>query len=270
MARITLKGTKSPASTGVPRAPTSRAKRAQLQSQRHKPQTPTATVAAPAPSSAAPGVAKVAGEPVRAAPGPEGDRTSSSPAAKLSRRGKPLPAEGSRRRTTAGSSGATRSADRGKPSGAAGPKRASDARNKPSKDASPPRAPTECRPRTDRGKPRSAYAAGAPATPRVVPTPNAEPSAEARESRRSAPIETDERAGPLLAARSRRMDRERLGEGRRQGRRHARRARVATRADRIDPGGGAAPERAGDDPAQQADGLRFRPGRGWAISPPWC
>jgi 23S rRNA pseudouridine2604 synthase len=126
MARITLKVTNPPAPSAAPKPLSSRAKRAQLQSQRHKPLAPATVVTASAPS-AAPRMASVARDPVRAAPRIQGDRTPSSPAAKHSRRGKPLPAEG---------------------------------------------APAEYRPRTDRGKPRSASAAGAPVTPRVVPAPN--------------------------------------------------------------------------------------------------
>jgi 23S rRNA pseudouridine2604 synthase len=83
-----------------------------------------------------------------------------------------LPAEGSRRRAAAGSPGPTDGADRGKPVGAARPKHAFDARKKSSDGAALPRAPAEYRPRTDRGKPRSASAAGAPVTPRAVPTPD--------------------------------------------------------------------------------------------------
>ena len=131
MARITLKVTNPPALSAPPKPLSSRAKRAQLQSQRHKPLAPATVVTASAPS-AAPRVASVAREPVRAAERTQGDHASSSPAAKHSRRDKPLPAEG----------------------------------------APPPRAPAEYRPRTDRGKPRSASAAGAPVTPRVVPTPD--------------------------------------------------------------------------------------------------
>ena len=89
-----------------------------------------------------------------------------------------------------------------------------------------------------------------------------DPCPSSRESGRSAPVEAHERAGPVLAARSRRVDRERLGEGRRHGRHDARRAGVAARAHRHRSGGRAPSERAGDDPAQQADGLRLGPGRG--------
>ncbi|MEP6943380.1 MAG: pseudouridine synthase [Betaproteobacteria bacterium] len=116
MARITLTVTKPAA----PKAPSSRAKRAQFQNKRHKPRAPAPApvVAAPAPS-AAPRVTRVVGDPVRAG----------------------------------------------------GPKRSFEGR-KTSEGAAPPRAPAAYRPRTDRGKPRSAYPAGAPATPRAVSTPD--------------------------------------------------------------------------------------------------
>ncbi|MEO8754137.1 MAG: pseudouridine synthase [Casimicrobiaceae bacterium] len=174
MARITLKVTKPPAPAAAPKAPPSRAKRAQLQNQRHKPLAP-APVAPVPPPSVAPRVAPVAGDPLRTVPRTESDRAPDAPAAKLSRRGKPLPAEGSRRRATAGSPGTPRGDDRGKPGAGAGPKRAFNARKKSSEGApteNRPRAPAEYRPRTDRGKPRSAYAAGAAATPRAVRTPD--------------------------------------------------------------------------------------------------
>jgi len=131
MARITLKVTHPPAPSATPKPLSSRAKRAQLQSQRHQLPAPATVVTASAPS-AAPRMASVTRDPVRAASRSQADRSSSAPAAKHSRRGKPLPAE----------------------------------------RASAPRAPAEYRPRTDRGKPPSASAAGAPAAPRVVPTPD--------------------------------------------------------------------------------------------------
>jgi 23S rRNA pseudouridine2604 synthase len=162
MARITLKVTKSPAPTAAPKALSSRAKRAQLQSKRHKPLAPGPVVAAPAPS-AAPRVTRVAGEPFRAAPRTEGARTSSSPPAMRSRRGKPLPAQGSRGRATTGSNGTA--------GGGARPGRPFDARDKSPEGASPSHARAEHRPRTDRGERRSAPAAGAPVAPRPVPTP---------------------------------------------------------------------------------------------------
>lgn len=58
MARITLKVTKSAASSATPKPLSSRAKRAQLQSQRHKPSAPPVVVAEPAPAApvAAPAV----------------------------------------------------------------------------------------------------------------------------------------------------------------------------------------------------------------------
>ncbi len=146
MARITLKVTKPLAPTAVPKAPSSRAKRAR-QNQRHKPVAP-----APAPIAAIPAPAPVA--------------------APLSRRGKPLPVEGSRGRATVSSSGATAGADRGKPAGGTGPTRTSDTRGKSAEGASPRQPRAEFRPRTDRGKRRSAAPAGTPPPPRAVPTPD--------------------------------------------------------------------------------------------------
>ena len=78
----------------------------------------------------------------------------------------------------------------------------------------------------------------------------------------SAAVEAHERARPLLAARSRRVDRERLGQGRRRRDEHARHARAAFRPHRDRPGRAQASGRARDDPPQQADRLRVGPGRG--------
>jgi len=143
MARITLKATKPLASTAVPKAPSSRAKRAQ-QNQRHKPPAPAPVAAVPAPAPSA---------------------------TPLSRRGKPLPGEGSRGRAITKSSGATGGADQGKSAGAAGPKRNFDARRKSSEGGSPRQPRAEFRPRTDRGKRRAAVPAGTLPTPRAVLTP---------------------------------------------------------------------------------------------------
>ena len=96
--------------------------------------------------------------------------------------------------------------------------------------------------------------------PRVKAAPAS--TCASRESRRSAPVEADERAGPVLAARSRRMDRERLGAGERRRGHATRRAGAAPCQHRGRSGGGEAPERAGHDPAEQAGGLRLRPARG--------
>jgi 23S rRNA pseudouridine2604 synthase len=62
--------------------------------------------------------------------------------------------------------------DRGRPGGGTAAKRTFDTRKTSFEGVSPPRPPAEYRQRTDRGKPRSAYAAGAPATPRAVSTPD--------------------------------------------------------------------------------------------------
>jgi len=147
MARITLKKIAKPSALSATAKPlSSRAKRAQLQGQRHKPLTPATVVTASAPSAAS-RMASASREAVRAAPAPQSDRASSSPPAKkASRRGKPSPAEGTGPRTAAGTPGST-SADRREPVGAA-------------------------RRRTDRGRPRSASAGGARVTPCAVPTPN--------------------------------------------------------------------------------------------------
>jgi 23S rRNA pseudouridine2604 synthase len=66
MARITLKVTKSPASSATPKPLSSRAKRAQLQNQRHKPPAPPVVVTAPAPAS--PGMVASAGRTDRRKP----------------------------------------------------------------------------------------------------------------------------------------------------------------------------------------------------------
>jgi 23S rRNA pseudouridine2604 synthase len=174
MARITLKVTKRTVPAAAPKELSSRAKRAQIQSQRNKPPAPAPVIAAPV-ATEAPKAARAAGAPVRAAPRSEGDLMSSPPAAKLSRRGKPLPAEGSRRGASSGTAGAAGGNDRGKPAVGTGQRRAFDPR-KPSSPGAPPdsrpRPPAEYRPRTDRGKPRSAYAADAPAKPRATPAPD--------------------------------------------------------------------------------------------------
>jgi len=147
MARIILKVTKLPATTAAPKALSSRAKRAQLQNQRHKPLVPAGA----------------------AVPAPEASPRADPPAGKRSRRGKPLPAEGARRRAPV-PAGAASGADRAKP-GSAGAKRAQEARGKSSDGASPPHARTDFRMRTDRGKRRPADAAGASAPPRAAPAP---------------------------------------------------------------------------------------------------
>jgi len=168
MARITLKVTRPPATTAAPKALSSRAKRAQLQNQRHKPPAPAVAVA-PAPAA----LPRVSGDPARTAPRGEGDRATGSPAAKRSRRGKPLPADGKRRGATTPASGTTRGADRAKAGDGGREKRAPDARGKAAEGAAPQHARAEYRPRTDRGKRRPAEAPGAPATPRAVAVPDA-------------------------------------------------------------------------------------------------
>ena len=101
----------------------------------------------PAPPPAAPVAAATIAS---VAPRGEADGPRASPAPKRSRRRKTAPIEG-------------------KP-----PPRAEG------KGAPPPRAPAEHRPRTDRGKPRSTHATGAPAPPRVaaVPDPDRPPRHE--------------------------------------------------------------------------------------------
>jgi len=149
MARITLKITKPPAADAAPKVQSSRAKRAQLQSQRHKPRTPAAAVV----------------ETTSAATTEVADRRTTG---------------GTDRGKTGGADrGRTTGTDRGKTSGADRPRRPFDARARSPAGAAPANARAEERPRTDRGKRRATMPTSAPtasAVPRAVPaTPSARP-----------------------------------------------------------------------------------------------
>jgi len=146
MARITLKLTKPPSADAAPKLQSSRAKRAQLQSQRHKPRTPVAIPAETASSSTSGAGTKAA------------DRGTTL----VTERGKTGSTD--RRRTTG--------TDRGNAAGAGGPRRPSDARARAPAGAAPAHVRAEDRPRTDRGKRRATTGTGVAspsAGPRAVP-----------------------------------------------------------------------------------------------------
>ena len=254
MVRITLKITKPVDSTALPKEPTSRAKRAQHRKGMPKgPALPPAQ-SAPAAGPASPPAAtarpaavpdrgnKHRGKPSTSAagrgePAPTDARRAASTSSD-SRRGKPTHSEApSRRRSTSGGAPPSGTADGTKKDFRSGEKRGYGAQAKPAHGGPPESKYGARRAPSDRTKPGplDLVASACAQAPRSEGRPRESPAS--RESRRPAPLEAHGRAGPVFAARGRQVDRERLGEGRRQGRHHARRAGVAAGAHRDRQGG---------------------------------